>query len=393
MRADVIVIGLGAMGSAALYQLARRGIKAIGIDRFDPPHNQGSSHGETRVTRCAVGEGSAYAPLVLRSHEIWKELEVESDEQLLLECGFLAIDGAGNETPFHGKPGFFDETVAVARTFDIAHEELDVAEAGYRFPQFRLAGHERVYFEPGGGLVFPERCLAAQLSAARRLGAQTVPNETVQSVEPSPGAVRVVTDRGQYEADRVVVSAGGWSLGLLPELLSPMRIYRQVLHWYDAAEPAQFDAARSPTFIWNHGPTPADSFYGFPIVAGLTPGVKVAGEDYDNALPRPEAMDRAVADAEVSAMFDHHVAGRLVGVSDRSVKAACCFYTFAPQGEFLIDRHPGDDRIVVVSACSGHGFKHSGGVGDHVAALISGEAASVDAFSFAGLAARSAQGG
>ena len=160
--ADVIVVGLGAMGAATAYQLARRGVRVLGLDRFAPPHDRGSSHGETRITRQAIGEGDQYVPLALRSHEIWRELEAETGEQLLLSCGFVAIDSAGGRAATHGRPGFTARTVAAARRFGITRELLTPDELMRRHPAFRLAGHEQVYYEPGGGLVFPERCIAVQ---------------------------------------------------------------------------------------------------------------------------------------------------------------------------------------------------------------------------------------
>ena len=171
-RADILVIGLGAMGSAALYQLAKRGVKAVGLDRFAPPHMMGSSHGETRITRQAVGEGRDYVPLVLDSHRIWRELEAETSDQLLNPCGLVVMAPGVGETSHHGKPDFVARSIAAARDFGIAHEVIDGQEVARRFPQFlNLEGNEKAYYEPGGGYVFPERCIKAQLTRAEQLGA------------------------------------------------------------------------------------------------------------------------------------------------------------------------------------------------------------------------------
>src|SRR5882724_8062273 len=151
-QADFVVIGLGAMGSAVSYQLAKRGVSVIGIDRLAPPHPMGSSHGETRITRQAVGEGGSYAPLVLNSHRIWRELEADSGEKLLSQCGVLVMAPGTGTTSHHGKPDFVARSIKVARDFGIVHEILDGAEITRRFPQFlNLAGNERAYYEPGGG--------------------------------------------------------------------------------------------------------------------------------------------------------------------------------------------------------------------------------------------------
>ena len=171
-RVDFLVIGLGAMGSAALFQLAKRGAKALGIDRGAPPHALGSSHGETRVTRQALGEGSEYVPLVLDSHRIWRELESETGESLFNACGVLLIAQGTGEAVHHGKPDFLARTIKTAREFHIPHEVLDGEQVAKRFPQFlNLAGNEQAYYEPGGGYVFPERCIKAQLKCAAQLGA------------------------------------------------------------------------------------------------------------------------------------------------------------------------------------------------------------------------------
>ncbi len=371
--ADVIVVGLGAMGAAALHQLARRGVRVLGLDRYAPPHDRGSSHGETRITRQAIGEGEVYVPLVLRSHEIWRDLEAETGSQLLLECGFVAIDSTGGEAVMHGKTGFAPRTVAAARRFDIPHELLTPDELMYRFPAFRLAGHEQVYFEPGGGLVYPERCIAAQLGCARALGAQIRVDEPVGTITLIAGGVRVVTDRGSYEAAHVVVAAGGWTPGLVGRPLGGIQLLRQVLHWIRPEHPELYLPGAFPTFIWGHGSQPEDSFYGFPMAPGVTPGVKLATEQFSTEMGSPEALERTVTEAEVSAMLTRHADGRLQGLSATAMRSAACFYTNAPDGDFAIDLQPGSDRVLVVSACSGHGFKHSAGIGEHVARLLTGE--------------------
>ncbi|QGN56496.1 N-methyl-L-tryptophan oxidase [Novosphingobium sp. Gsoil 351] len=357
------------MGSAALYQLARAGVKAVGIDRFAPPHDRGSSHGETRITRCGVGEGEAYVPLAIRSHAIWRELEAETGTDLLLQCGFMAIDGAPG-AEFHGKPSFFECTRGGAERFGVAYEDLSIDEARRRFPQFHFRGDERLYYEPGGGLVYPERCIAVQLHVARALGAELCLNEQVLNIVPESAGVLVETDRQRVLADRVVLAAGGWTPALVGEALAPMRLLRQVLHWFALEEPAVYSADRFPTFIWAHGSGPQENFYGFPIAPGATGGLKVATEQYQCPLERPEAMDRNVVASESTAMFADHVAGRLRGARAETIKATACFYTQAPDSDFVIDCHPMSERIAVVSACSGHGFKHSAAVGELVAAWI-----------------------
>lgn len=380
MTHDVIIVGLGAMGSATMYQLARRGVRCLGIDQFIPPHDRGSSHGETRITRQGVGEGEEYSALALRSHTIWRELEEMTGESLLLTCGFLAIDGGGEESEFHGKRGFFETTVASAQRFDIPHEQLSIDETRRRFPQFRLAGHERVYFEPGGGLVFPERCIAAQLRRAGELGADILIETPVTAIRSDGDGVTVETERGVHRAARIVLSAGGWTPGLTAAALSRARLLRQVLHWFETDSPALYDAERCPTYIWTHGLRSEDSFYGFPIVPGMTPGVKVATEQYSYALPRPEAVDREVAPDEAAAIYEEHVGRRLTRLASRTIRSSVCLYTQTPDTDFVLGRDPARERVVIVSACSGHGFKHSAGVGDLVARHLAEDVSIPDRF-------------
>ncbi|MBV9078012.1 MAG: N-methyl-L-tryptophan oxidase [Methylobacteriaceae bacterium] len=378
-RADVIVVGLGAMGSATLLQLAKRGVRAVGIDRFSPPHEEGSSHGETRITRQAIGEGELYVPLVLRAHEIWREIEAETGEELLVQCGGLFLAGARSSHPV--KPGFMDQTLAAARRYGIPHETLSPEEVQARFPQFILEGDERAYFEPGAGFVYPERCIAAQLALAERAGAALRRDEPVLAIERAGQGVRVRTARDVYEGDRVVLAAGAWSPGLAGAALQHMAVYRQVLGWFAADDPAAYAPGRFPVFIWLHG-SEGEQSYGFPAIPGHA-GVKVATETYGMSLARPEEIDRTIDPAEIAAIHARHVAGKLRGVQDRAVQAKTCLYTLAPDSRFAIDAHPESERITIVSACSGHGFKHSAAIGEAVAERLSEGRSRIDLSPFA----------
>ncbi|KQP69790.1 methyltryptophan oxidase [Methylobacterium sp. Leaf111] len=365
-RFEIAVVGLGAMGSAALYQLGLRGAKAVGLDRFAPPHSSGSSHGESRITRQAVGEGRDYVPFVLASHRIWRSLEAETGETLLTACGALVMGPGSGVSSHHGKPDFVGRSIDAARAFAIPHEVLDGREVARRFPQFRnLGGDEKAYYEPGGGYVRPERCIAAQLHRAGALGAEIRTGTTVRSILQQPSGVRIETDRGVVHADQVVVSAGAWTAPLLGAPFTDLlTVNRQLLHWY-ALDDASAYGSDAPVFIWMHGSGDTDYLYGFPPLPGETE-VKVATEQYETST-QAEALERVVSPAESAAMHRHHVAGRLAGASARVTRAAACLYTVTPDRGFIIDRHPRMDRVLVVSACSGHGFKHSAGIGEAVA--------------------------
>jgi sarcosine oxidase len=368
--ADVIVVGLGAVGSAVCHHLARAGAKVVGIDRFRPPHDQGSSHGLTRITRLAIGEGAAFVPLAKRSHVLWRELEAATGESLYLATGGLVIASPeAEQNAYHGQPGFLAQTIDLARRFQIGHELLDASAIRDRFPAFAVADHERGYYEREAGVLFPERIVAAQLDVAKRHGATLRLDERVLSIEPDGDAVTVGTDRDRIGAARVVVAAGAWTPGLAGTALAGrMRVLRQVLFWFHASEPALYAPERCPIWIWLHGPGAAGSMYGVPMVDGVA-GVKVASEQ-DTVLCEPDRVERDVGSHEQRAMYDSHVAGRLRGLDARVVRSATCLYTATADASFIVEPHPAMPAVTLVSACSGHGFKHSAALGESLAMQI-----------------------
>ncbi|HYC37862.1 MAG TPA: N-methyl-L-tryptophan oxidase [Usitatibacter sp.] len=377
---DAIVVGLGAAGSATAWQLTRRGARVLGIDRFHPPHAFGSSHGDSRITRKAIGEGAAYVPLVLRSYELWREIESLTGANLLTVTGGLWISSSGRRAEIHVKD-FFQNTLAAARTFGIPHEVLDAGQLRKDFPQFRISGDEHGYYEPDAGFLRPEACIRAQLDLARAGGAELHSGERVLSFEERGEGVVVKTDRGEYRAAQLVLCAGAWIMQLLAESLSQLfTITRQVLYWYDVdAAYAQFAPPRFPVWIWELADRD-QAIYGFPAIDGPTAGAKIATEQYRAAI-RPEALDdvdRHVSEAEAREMHGKLVAPYVPELGPRLVKAAACLYTGTPDFHFVIDRHPQMPRVVVASPCSGHGFKHSAAVGEALAAMATGEAPSFD---------------
>jgi sarcosine oxidase len=379
---DIAVIGLGAAGSAALYQLAKRGVRAIGIDRFAPPHDQGSTHGETRITRQAIGEGAAYVPLALRSHEIWRELEAETGERLLTQNGCLIIGDLDQMAQGAVRNGFMQQTLDAAKSYGIAHEVLNAAEVRRRFPQFMPGRELTGYFEPGGGYLNPETCVAAQLQRAKALGAETRLGTVVKAIDRDGNGVRISTGGGDVLASQVIVSAGAWAPGLLgapfDRLLRPTR---QVMHWFPVEAELETAWTSGPVFIWAHGSGPNDFFYGFPSLPG-SGTVKTAGEQYDHTI-EPDHVERRIGEAEAGEMHASHVAGRLNGLSPDAVKSITCLYTVTPDSNFLIDRHPDNERILVASPCSGHGFKHSAAIGEALAQTVVEGRSTIDLSAFA----------
>jgi sarcosine oxidase len=373
---DVAVVGLGAAGAATLYQLARRGIRVVGIDRFSPPHIYGSTHGDTRITREAIGEGEAYTPLVQRSHAIWRELEAETGEDLLTQCGGLIVEDAGGGAAGHHRHEFLASTIACARRYGIAHELLSAADIKHRFPQFGVDGSESAYYEPTAGFVRPERCVSAQLTVAARLGADIRRDERVLGLERSRSGVHVRTDRGVLDAERVVLAVGAWVHDFVgADRVQLFSVYRQVLNWFELRPDAiDHGPGAMPVFIW--GLKDGNAFYGFPAIDG-TREIKVADEKLDS----PTSADAASLDVdpdEPRAVYDSLLRTRLPGLSSRCVRAARCLYTVTPDANFVIDEHPDLEGVLLVSPCSGHGFKHSAGIGEAIAQRVTAGSSEVD---------------
>jgi sarcosine oxidase len=373
---DVVVVGLGAMGSAVVYQLALAGARVLGIDRFAPPHVHGSTHGDSRITRVALGEGARYVPLALRSHELWREIEARTGETLLTVTGgiVISVPGGGGQ---HGADDFLATTIATAQAHDIAHEGLDSAALAERFPPFALDGDERAMFEPGAGFVRPERAVAAQLRLAREHGAELRTGERVSSA----GEHRVVTDTATYGADTIVLAVGPWLTELRPELAAAFTVSRQVLHWF-ALAPGAYEAHRDlPVFIWITGDGPEAFFYGIPAIDGPAGGLKVGSEQFRDTTT-PDACRREVTAEQSRQLHARFLAGRLPGVRPRIVKATTCLYTTTADSGFAIGAHPGDAGLLVVSPCSGHGFKHSAAIGEAVAQLALTGTSTIDLRAF-----------
>ena len=371
---DAIVLGLGAMGSAATYQLARRGARVLGIDQYAPPHELGSTHGDTRITRLACGEGPEYTAFATRSHEIWRELESELGVSLLVQNGLAVIFGPGERPLSHGVPKFLAATVEAAQANGVPHRILGTDEIRSRFQAFNVGDGDEAYHDDVSGFVFPERCIEAQQSRAKALGARFCLNEKVKGFEQAGDEVKVATHKGTYRAKQLIVAAGAWLPGLLkPALAAPFRVTRQVLYWFqarDADAHRQFSPERCPVYIWQI-PAP-QVVYGFPAVGAFQDGIKVATEQ-TSITTTPDEVDRSVSREETAEMYRTYVEPYFPGLSAKCIKAKACLYTEVDKARFIIDRHPDMDRVIVASPCSGHGFKHSAGVGELLAQMALGE--------------------
>jgi sarcosine oxidase len=379
---DTIVCGLGAMGSGAVYQLAKRGNKVLGLDQFSPPHDNGSSHGESRIIRQAIGEGEEYVPLVLRSYELWREIEKATGSELLTITGGLTLESQNSEAVMHGRRDFLDQAIRCAEKFNVRHEVLETADIRKRYPQFAVTD-ERAYFEYETGFLRPELCIEAQLHLARKHGAAVQTDETVVSVENGTDAgVMVKTSRGAYCAEKVIITAGPWIGRFLPPAYARLfNVHRQVMYWFDIREDCRstFASPGFPIFIWIFAKGGEFGFYGFPTLDGKT--IKIATEQF-TAITNPDHVQRAVNTEEEQSMFKDYVQGRLPGISDRCGTAASCLYTTTPDSNFVIDVHPDNDRIIIASPCSGHGFKHSAAIGEALAEQVIDGKSKIDISSF-----------
>jgi sarcosine oxidase len=372
-RADVVVVGLGAMGSAVCAQLASRGTSVIGIDQYDPPHRYGSTHGETRMTRLAVGEGPEYVPLVRRAHELWREIEAQTGTRLLSQPGGLILSRPGG--------WFFEGTRELARRFGIEHEELSPAELRERFPMFAADEETEAYYEPQAGFVAPEDAVRAQLELARRGGAELRRGERVVEWSSSREGVGVVTDRATYAAEQLILCAGPWLPRLFPEGRELFAVHRQLQFWFPIRQ--GYERLRDmPVFVWDFGGERGgfvhfEGFYGFPAVDGPAGGVKVATETYDTTT-EPDGRQHPATPAETAAMYRHCIEGRLPWLGPGPLRTLSCLYTCTRGSRFVIDRHPGHEAVLIVSPCSGHGFKHSAAIGEAVAQWVTDGAPELD---------------
>ena len=368
MMYDVIVAGLGVMGSAVAHELARRGVRVAGFDRYVPPHQLGSSHGETRIIREAYFEHPAYVPMVQRAYELWRSLESDARTILLRETGGLMI----------GRPD--SDLVSGARlsatTHGLPHELLGPAEVHARFPALRPEGDMMAVWEPRAGMLFPEACVAALLAQARRQRAELHYDEPIVQWNAVGDHVRVRTARGDHRAQHLIVTAGAWVASLLPDLELPFRIERQVLHWFDCANArGSFVPGRCPIHLWQFDGR--RFFYGFPDVGT---GVKAAFH-HDGEATSPDAVRREVSANEVEAVRAA-VRRFMPDIDGLPRKSVVCLYTNTPDEHFWIDRHPEHSQVFIASPCSGHGFKFAPVIGEIVSDLVQGSTPRFDSARF-----------
>lgn len=366
---DVAVIGLGAVGSATLYQLSKTGVKVVGIDRFAPPHTFGSSHGETRITRLAVGEGEEYVALAKRSHEIWDELESLTGEVIRTRTGGLLIDSGEKPWSKHGAEGFWERTVRFAKNQQIEHRIPDFQEIKTIFPAFQIPATGKIYHEKEAGFLRPELAIKTQLDQAWKNGAELRINAPVQAIQEVAGGFELVLQKETLFVQKVILSAGGWVKDFISTgERKKFKICRQVLHWLEI-EPGVTDWSSYPVWMWGYGANPEDFIYGFPSVDAIS--VKMASESFLE-VDHPDLVDREVRNEEQQEFWRDKIHGKIKGLKNNFIKSSVCFYTVTEDAKFVIQPMNGKEDFLWVSACSGHGFKHSAALGEVLAHRILG---------------------
>lgn len=352
---DVIVLGVGGMGSAACFELARRGRRVLGLEQFALAHDRGSSHGHTRIIRTAYAEGPQYVPLAKRAFSRWYELEQLTGRHLLTECACLNA----------GPPG--SEHVAGVRKSVREHvleaEELSGSEINRRFPAFHFPADYSGVVERAAGFLYVEDCVRAHYEAAVARGAEIHTEEPAREWKAFGDGVEVTTDRATYRAARLVVTAGAWATKLLADIGLPLRVMRQTLHWFGGGD-VEGSVRRDhfPIFIAD---VPGGPFYGLPAIDPS--GLKVARHYNAPELPGPDAVNWSTGPddiAPVRAFLDTHISG--VGLL---TKSQVCMYTVTPDQHFVIDLHPHFPQVSVACGFSGHGFKFASVVGEILADL------------------------
>jgi sarcosine oxidase len=361
MSYDVIVVGVGGMGSAAAFQLARRKQRVLGLERFDIPHSMGSSHGISRIIRLPYYEHSDYVPLLKRAFVLWREIETLSGQELLVTTG--SID-AGRED---GE--LFGGALASARLHELPHEVLTGAEVSARYPGYNLPSTIRAVFQPQGGLLASERAIVAHVNAAMSLGAEIHARERVLGWDAHPGGegVVVTTDRGRYEAERLVLTAGAW-IGELAPIVQRLAIAeRQVLAWLQPKRPEWFARERFPVFNID---VEEGRYYGFPIYE--VPGFKFGRYHHRSEKSAADLVRREVDEADETLL--RQFADRYFPQGNGPTMALrTCMFTNTPDEHFIIDHHPAHKQVVVASPCSGHGYKFCSVIGEILADLATGD--------------------
>lgn len=352
---DVIVIGTGGIGSAAAFHLAERGIRVLGLDRFPCGHDRGSSHGHTRMIRQAYCEHPDYVPLVQRSFELWGKLEERCGRKLYEEVGLIEVGPPDGEVV----PGVLQS----AEQHDLPIDRLSEQDVAERFPGFGLPPETTAVFEQRAGYLLVDDCVRTHQEQAAQLGATLLSGHAVQSWSSENGHLVVQTDQDRFAADRLIVTAGPWASELLGDLNVPLSVLRKPQNWFATDDTRYMAKHGCPAFLFE---MPDEIFYGFPATGSH--GVKVGTHLDVVQVSDPLNVDRNV-DMQQRARVEQFLKGCLPGVKGPAIDHSVCLYTMSPDGHFLVDRHPQDERISFVAGLSGHGYKFAPVLGAALADL------------------------
>jgi sarcosine oxidase len=355
LDADIAVIGVGAMGSMALWRLAERGMRVIGFEQFEPAHNRGSSFGESRIIRTAYNEDPRYVPLVRRAFDLWRELESVTNSSLLTVTGILSI----------GQPegDIVDGTLLSARTHGLEHTILDRERMSRRYPQHRLNPGDIAVYEDAAGILPPEATILAAVQRAESLGARILRNTRVDALRPAGDWVEIASEDSTFRVRHVIVGVGPWLGAFLPELEFPVSVARQVVAWFPVRNVDDFRNEQFPVFIHDIGG--GHSRYGFPTLDSKT--VKLAVH-HEGDLTTADTVDREVHTRDLSPVQEF-IEEYLVGVEPRAVHSHVCMYTNTPDHHFLVGSLQDKPWMTVLGGFSGHGFKFAPVIGDAAADL------------------------
>ena len=357
---DAIVIGLGGMGSAALYHLAKRGLNVLGIEQYEIPHKLGSSHGLTRIIRLAYYEDLSYVPLLRRSYELWAELEREFGQQLFYQTGSIDMGPAEGEV--------FRGSLRSCLENDFAHKVLDCRQLSARFPGYRMPGETMAVFQPQGGLLLPELCISAHAQLAQHHGAEIHSGERVLGWEIlADERLALRTDAGRYIAEKLVICGGAWAYKLAPQLAKVAVPERQALIWLAPKQPDWFGPERFP--VWN-AQVEEGRYYGLPEFnpSGQTPGMKLGRYHHRGQICDPDTVDRAL-DEEDEALLRGFAERYFPAGAGETLDMQVCMFTNTPDEHFVLDVLPGAPQVSVAAGFSGHGFKMASAIGEIMADL------------------------
>ncbi|QMU30392.1 N-methyl-L-tryptophan oxidase [Adhaeribacter radiodurans] len=358
---DVMVVGLGAAGSSALYHLSKTGKKVCGIDQFLPPHPYGSSHGQSRIIRQAYHEDPLYVPFIKRAYVLWEEIEKNSGKQLFLKTGGLMLG--------HPDTGVIKGAELSAKMHDIPYAYLSNQEISTRFPAFKPGNNVVGVIEENAGILFPEDCIKAHLEVAATNNSKILKNEKVTTIHTHSDVVEVVTTQGKYRANKVIIATGAWISEFIPELNLPLTVERQVLYWFKTNE-SRVRVDNLPIYIWEYAP--GKMFYGFP---DLGDGIKVA-HHHAGEPTSVHTLNRNISQEEIDSM--RNVISTHFNLNAAFNYGTVCMYTNTPDERFIIDYHPQHKNMIIASPCSGHGFKFASVTGRLLSQLALNEKPELD---------------